>query len=36
VLPLDGPAAWARVALAALVGAGAAAVAPRILRILRG
>lgn len=36
VLPLEGPAAWVRVALAALVGAGAVAVAPRILRVLRG
>ena len=36
VLPLDGPAAWLRVALAAVVGAGAVAVAPRILRTLRG
>jgi hypothetical protein len=36
VLPLDGPAAWLRVALAVVVGAGAVAVAPRILRTLRG
>jgi hypothetical protein len=36
VLPLAGPAAWVRVALAVLVGAGAVALAPRILRTLRG
>ena len=36
VLPLDGPAAWVRVALTVLVGAAAVAVAPRILRTLRG
>jgi O-antigen/teichoic acid export membrane protein len=36
VLPLDGPAAWARVALALLVAVAAAALAPRIVSTLRG
>jgi hypothetical protein len=36
VLPLEGPAAGVRLALAAIVAAGAAAVAPRIVRTLRG
>ncbi|WP_374968520.1 lipopolysaccharide biosynthesis protein [Terrabacter sp. BE26] len=36
VLPLDGPGAWLRLALAALVAAGALVLAPRIMRVLRG
>lgn len=36
VLPLEGPASWVRIVLALLVAAGAAAVAPRIVRTLRG
>ncbi|GAA2488319.1 lipopolysaccharide biosynthesis protein [Terrabacter carboxydivorans] len=36
VLPLTGAAAWARLLLALLVAGGAAAVAPRIVRTLRG
>jgi O-antigen/teichoic acid export membrane protein len=36
VLPLEGPASWVRIVLALLVAAGAAAIAPRIVRTLRG
>jgi O-antigen/teichoic acid export membrane protein len=36
VLPLTGAGAWLRLVLAVLVGAGALAVAPRIVRVVRG
>lgn len=36
VLPLEGPGSWVRIVLAILVAAGAVALAPRIVRTLRG